>query len=691
MENHSSHLLKTLLVIMALIFMSVLVFKGNLKEDPVRREITLVQSQVKVSRRPAQTPKAQLKTELKKEVIRQWAPETSLTISENEYGQRIIADDIIVSLLKESPIEEVKKIEKKYNLAIHSYDSESGIAHFKIPPFYPLPAEELRQKIQSENMIVVASEPNYVLRLDSHPNEFAQTFTQNELWHMDNTGADLPYCLETQGAQTCTQPEAKKSIDTTAGDFESFWDKQYACALTAVVDTTFDLEHPDLKNRLWTNSSEIPNNNLDDDNNGYVDDSMGASASYNFKGLPIIPLVQSRAFSYDPGKLQTIVDAIKDLNDQAKNNVPKTLETLQAIHSGLTHGTAMAALIAAEGNNGMGGVGLCASGQLMPVQIAKLDLDSNKTPTVTSTTGAMAEAIRYAAKHGAKVINISMGEYWRDKNNTPLPKNSCHVSAPCHLLNAIEYAHGQGAIVVTAAGNEGIDTDTIPHYPSILSYERPDLQVVSVGGHNPDGSLGMAQEIDASNTPRILFETNTGKNSITVTAPSTYMFRLLMSQELENQFLINPSSSPQRSYSRDDLFKEIYATFSSYPSHVYGFGTSFSAPLVSAVLAMIYQKLLDKFPVAQNPNKDYVKTAKKVLLKNVKPLTTILSAQSTSSASIISSMENKSQAGAALVDAKASVEAVSQLQALEDPDPHPVYNVPFNEAKDSIFFKGCMP
>ena len=676
---------------MMIIFMGVLVFKGKFREDPVRREITLVQSQIKSSRHPAQISKPSFKTELKKEIIRQWAPETSLTISENEYGQRIIADDVIVSLLKESPIEEVKKIEKKYNLAIHSYDSESGIAHFKIPPFYPLPTEQLLQKIQSENIIVVASEPNYVLRLNSHPNEFTQTFTQNELWHMDNTGGDLPYCLETQAqSQTCTQPEAKKSMDMTAGNFEDFWDKQYPCALTAVVDTAFDLEHPDLKNRFWTNSSEIPNNDLDDDNNGYIDDSMGASASYNFKGLPIIPLVQSRAFSYDPGKLQTIVDAIKELNDQAKNNVPQALDTLKKVHSGLTHGTAMAALIAAEGNNGVGGVGLCASGQLMPVQAARLDLDANKAPTLIPTTGYMAEAIRYAAKHGAKVINVSMGEYWRDKNNNPLPKNSCHVSAPCHLLNAIEYAHSQGAIVVTAAGNDGINIDTVPFYPSILSYERPDLQVVSVGGHNADGSLGKAQELDASNTPVIFFETNTGKNSVTVAAPSTYMFRLLMSQELENQFLLNPSSSPQRSYSRDDLFKEIYATYPSYPSYIYGFGTSFSAPLVSAVLAMIYQKLLDKFPVAQNPNKDYVKTAKKVLLENVKPLTTILSAQSTSSASIISSMENKSQAGAAIVDAKSSVEAVSQLQALEDPDPHPVYNVPLN-VEESLFFKGCMP
>ncbi len=665
---------------MAFVFMGVLVFKGNSKKEFTRKEITLVQSEIKASRRPTQKlPKTKFKTEIKKEVIRQWAPETSLAITENEYGQRIIVDDIIVSLLKGSPIEEVSKIERNYSLVIHSYDSESGIAHFKIPPFTPLPSEQLRKKIQAENIIVIASEPNYVVRLDSHPSEF-NTFTSNQLWYLDNTGQDLPFCLEKEQSQTCTPPEAKKSIDVSAGNFESLWKAQYPCALTAVIDTGFDLEHPDLKNRLWTNSSEIPNNDIDDDTNGYVDDTMGTSASYNFKGLPIIPLVQSRAFSYTSSNdLQNIVDKIKKLNDDTKNKVPGALETLKKIHSKLIHGTAVAALIAAEGNNGVGGVGLCASGQLMPVQAARLDLDSNNAPTVIANTLYIANAIRYAAKNGAKVINVSMGELWKDQNNNPAPKSSCNVSAPCHLLEAIEYAHEQGAILVTSAGNDGLDTDTVPHYPSSLSYERPDLHVVSVGGHNADGSLGMAQEIDASNNPIIFFESNYGKNSVTVTAPSTYMLGLLMSQDLEKQFF--------QSYSRDNLFKEIYTTSSSYPAYSYGFGTSFSAPLVSAVLAMIYQRLLDKFPAAQNTNKDYAKTAKKVLLENIKPLSQVLSAPS---ASTISSMENKSQAGAALLDAKASLEAIDTLAALENPDPHPVYNVPDN-TKESIFFKGCTP
>jgi cell wall-associated protease len=50
--------------------------------------------------------------------------------------------------------------------------------------------------------------------------------------------------------------------------------------IVAVVDTQIDLNHEDLKNKIWVNAKEIPNNNIDDDKNGYVDDVNG----WNFLG-----------------------------------------------------------------------------------------------------------------------------------------------------------------------------------------------------------------------------------------------------------------------------------------------------------------------------------------------------------------------------------------------------------------------
>ena len=48
--------------------------------------------------------------------------------------------------------------------------------------------------------------------------------------------------------------------------------------IVAVIDSGIDIYHKDLQGKIWTNIKEIPNNNIDDDNNGFVDDVYG----YNF-------------------------------------------------------------------------------------------------------------------------------------------------------------------------------------------------------------------------------------------------------------------------------------------------------------------------------------------------------------------------------------------------------------------------
>ena len=45
--------------------------------------------------------------------------------------------------------------------------------------------------------------------------------------------------------------------------------------IVGIIDSTFAIEHPDLINQLWVNEEEIPNNGVDDDNNGYIDDIHG--------------------------------------------------------------------------------------------------------------------------------------------------------------------------------------------------------------------------------------------------------------------------------------------------------------------------------------------------------------------------------------------------------------------------------
>lgn len=54
----------------------------------------------------------------------------------------------------------------------------------------------------------------------------------------------------------------------------------------AIVDDGLDINHPDIKSRLWVNKGEIPNNGVDDDGNGYIDDVHGWNAYNNSGKLP---------------------------------------------------------------------------------------------------------------------------------------------------------------------------------------------------------------------------------------------------------------------------------------------------------------------------------------------------------------------------------------------------------------------
>jgi serine protease len=95
------------------------------------------------------------------------------------------------------------------------------------------------------------------------------------------------------------------------------------------------------------------------------------------------------------------------------------------------HGTHVAGTIAQSTHNGLGAAGLAFGARLMPVKVLSAD--------GWGTTSAVADGIRWAAQHGAQVINLSLGG----------PRQS-RV-----LREAVAYARGRGAIVVAAAGNNG--------------------------------------------------------------------------------------------------------------------------------------------------------------------------------------------------------------------------------------------
>lgn len=95
------------------------------------------------------------------------------------------------------------------------------------------------------------------------------------------------------------------------------------------------------------------------------------------------------------------------------------------------HGTHVAGTIAQSTNNGLGAAGMAFDARLLPVKVLNA--------AGSGTTSDVADGIRFAADHGAQVINLSLGG----------PRNSKV------LQKAIDYARARGATVVAAAGNSG--------------------------------------------------------------------------------------------------------------------------------------------------------------------------------------------------------------------------------------------
>lgn len=113
-----------------------------------------------------------------------------------------------------------------------------------------------------------------------------------------------------------------------------------------------------------------------------------------------------------------------------------------------SHGTQMAGIIAQTTGNGIGGAGVAPAAALMPVRVLEPDL--------TGSARAIARGLRFAADHGADVVNLSVA----GPSATPV------------LTRAIDYATAKGVTIVAAAGNDGS--------PSV-SWPAADPRVVAVG------------------------------------------------------------------------------------------------------------------------------------------------------------------------------------------------------------------
>jgi len=187
----------------------------------------------------------------------------------------------------------------------------------------------------NSNPYIEYAEPNYIYHTCIIPNDVYF----NRQWALHNTG------------QNNGTPDA--DIDAVEA-----WDIETGKSdiVIAILDTGVDYLHPDLINNIWVNKDEIPDNGIDDDNNGYVDDVIGW-------------------------------DFVDNDNDPADE---------------YGHGTLCAGVIGAVTNNSLGIAGVCWGCKIMPVRVGR-----NRSITID----AAIKGIKYAADNGARVISMSWGGY----------------------------------------------------------------------------------------------------------------------------------------------------------------------------------------------------------------------------------------------------------------------------------------
>jgi len=190
-----------------------------------------------------------------------------------------------------------------------------------------------------------------------------------------------------------------------------------------IVDSGVLIHHPDLWHNIAINTNEIPDNQIDDDNNGYIDDWCG----WDFTDAP-----------------EMANNALGDFMEQDNNVEDENF-----------HGTHVSGIAGAVGNNGTGVAGVCWNISILPIRAGFRTLDNQGYLQDDDVSAA----IIYATDNGCNIINMS----WGDPNYSAIIADAC------------EYAYSKGVVLVASAGN---DAGPGLSYPAKLS------TVISVGSIN---------------------------------------------------------------------------------------------------------------------------------------------------------------------------------------------------------------
>lgn len=228
------------------------------------------------------------------------------------------------------------------------------------------------------------AEPNFMVTAARTPND---PYYATRKWDLNNTG------------QLGPNGTVNADIDAPEG-----WEKAVGNPnqVIAVLDTGIDYAHPDLAPNMWKNTGEIAGDGIDNDGNGYIDDVYGAD-TINADGDPL---------------------------------------------DGDGHGTHVAGISGARGDNGIGTVGVSWQTKLMAIKV----LDDSGSGTTASVIAGYQYATMMKRVYGVNIVvaNASLGGAGFSQAE----------------FDAIQAMNNQNILLVAAAGNATTNNDSTPHYPS---------------------------------------------------------------------------------------------------------------------------------------------------------------------------------------------------------------------------------
>ncbi len=264
-------------------------------------------------------------------------------------------------------------------------------------------------------------------------------------WYLHNIGQEYFSIERVPGAYNDILTVASGTVgaDVALDNYYQSPTQEKNRVVVSIVDTGLDYLHPELQGRIWHNPDEIPWNNIDDDHNGLIDDTVGYDVS---------------------GDLFNFFNPVGDMDPTD--------------HDG--HGTHLAGIVGANAD-GRGVVGIAPTVELMGVKIR---------PNATSTVGAA--GIVYAVNEGAQVINISWG--------TPFESSILHEAILFARRNGVLVCIAPGntgdntrfypaafdsTFVVAAGNSDGYETD-FSTYGAHIDIVAPGQDILSLRASGTD-------------------------------------------------------------------------------------------------------------------------------------------------------------------------------------------------------------